>query len=254
MKEKVLSANSKDELRKEIDIKFDAYIKRFYKEVPYASQQKDGEGINMEFYKRHSIETPIRIKLKRTVDALVIHYFTKVNPKAAKDWAHYTDDEMLHGHMFAKDIERLWGLSYEEVISTEPLLSTKLLNGYFYYNFEYEGPMAAIASAYFLEFVTSKTQPVWLDNMEKLVGFENVKGARAHVNHDLDEDHSSFVWDTLMETVHTAHDVEKLENHFSAIYGLFCSYMTEVYNMTVLNDKKTLDKVAVDSVNYATCA
>lgn len=252
MKNEILTLEDKNNLRKEIDVKFDDYIERFYKDVPYAAQQKEGVEINMDFYKRHSIETPIRIKLKRTVDALVIHFFTKVNPKAAKDWANYTDDEMLHGHMFAKDIERLWGVSFEEVIGTEPLLATKLLNGYFYYNFEYEGPMSAVASAYFLEFVTSKTQPVWLDNLEKLVGKENIKGARAHVNHDLDEDHSSFVWDTLMETVDTEEDVEKLKGHFSAIYGLFCAYMVEVYNMTVLKKGDVgLEKVAVDAVEYA---
>ena len=132
----LLSNSEKDTLREEIDKDFNNYIAEIYNEIPYARHQMDSENINMEYYKRHSFETPIRIKLKRTIDALVIHYFTKTNPKAAKDWANYTDDEMLHGKMFGKDIERLWGVSFEEVMSTEPLLATKLLNGYFYYHLE----------------------------------------------------------------------------------------------------------------------
>lgn len=219
-------------LRAEIDAGLDQYIERIYRDIPYASHQKDAEVIDLDYYKRHSIETPIRIKLKRTIDALVIHHFTKTNPRAAKDWANYTDDEMLHGHMFAKDIQRLWGLSFEEVIGHGPLLSTQLLNGYFYFHLEYEGPMAAIASAYFLEYVTAKTQPVWLDNLEARLGKDKIAGARAHVAQDLDEDHNGFVWNTLLHVVKTEADAGRLREHIRNISGLFSAYLHEVYQVT----------------------
>ncbi len=203
----MLDQSSRDQLRIEIDNRLDRYIDKIYSDIPYATHQRDASKIDLEYYKRHSIETPIRIKLKRTIDSLVIHYFTKTNPRAAKEWAKYTDDEMLHGQMFAKDIERLWGLSFEEVMAYQPLFATQLLNGYFYFHLEYEGPMAAIASAYFLEYVTAKTQPVWLDNLERVLGKGFVTGARAHVAVDLNEDHDAFVWNTLMHTVQTEDDV-----------------------------------------------
>lgn len=229
----LISQDEKNKLREKVDTLFDQYIEEIYQKIPYAKHQMESNSIDMEYYKRHSIETPIRIKLKRTIDALVIHYFTKTNPKAAKDWANYTDDEMLHGHMFGKDIEKLWGITFDEVMNTEPLLATKLLNGYFYYHLEYEGPMAAIASAYFLEYATAKTQPVWLDNLERVLDKKNVAGARAHVTLDLEEDHDGFVWDVLMETVKTQKDVDTLMKHFKAIYGLFSAYLFEVYAITV---------------------
>lgn len=241
-------------LRNEIDKKIDGYIAYMYKNIPYAMHQLTSENIDEDYYLRHSIETPIRIKLKRTIDSLVIHYFTKNNPKAAKDWAKYTDDEMLHGHMFGKDIERRWGLSFEEVMSHRPLLATQLLNGYFYFHLEYEGPMAAIASAYFLESVTAKTQPNWLDNLEKRLGANAVLGARAHVNLDLEEDHDDFVWDTLMETVNTEKDAEVLKQHIKNIFGLFSAYLHEVYMVTVGardNSESCNYSSAVSAVQYA---
>lgn len=250
-----LTLEQKNALRTKVDGLLDQYIERVYKEVPYASHQKDSKEIHLEYFKRHSIETPIRIKLKRTIDALVIHYFTKTNPKAAKDWANYTDEEMLHGQMFGKDIERQWGLSFQEVMAHRPLLSTQLLNGYFYFHLEYEGPMAAIASAYFLEYVTAKTQPVWLDNLEQRLGKEATMGARAHVTLDIDEDHNGFVWDTLMHTVDTEQDAARLEEHLDAIFGLFAAYLHEVYQVTVGKKNGTAGQPpAVNAVNYATAA
>src|SRR5690606_3839884 len=162
------------ELRKKVDAKLDAMIEQFYRDVPYGAHQRDAADLDKEYFVRHSIETVLRIRHKRMIDALVIHYFTKHDARAAKAWAEYTEDEMLHGHMFAKDLERLAGLTVEDVYKHDPLFATKLLNGYFYFTLEHEGPMASIASAYFLEYTTRKTQPVWLDNLEKVLGAENL--------------------------------------------------------------------------------
>ncbi len=250
-----LDQQKKEALRAEIDLTFNEYIERIYREIPYASHQKDAENIDLEYYKRHSIETPIRIKLKRTIDALVIHHFTKTNPKAAKDWAHYTDDEMVHGQMFAKDIQRLWGLSFDEVIGHRPLLATQLLNGYFYFHLEYEGPMAAIASAYFLEYVTAKTQPVWLNNLESRLGKDKIAGARAHVTQDIDEDHNGFVWNTLMHVVKDDADALRLKEHLRNISSLFSAYMYEVYLVTVGSRESVAQTPApVLAVQYAAAA
>lgn len=221
------------ELRTRIDAHLDKMIEHFYNEIPGATLQRDSQEIDLNYYKRHSIETVLRIRHKRMIDALVIHYFTKHAPKQAKAWAHYIEDEMLHGHMFAKDIEKLFGLSLEEVYKYEPLLSTKLLNGYFYYTLEHEGPMASIASAYFLEYTTRKTQPLWLNNLAKVFGEEKVRGARAHVNHDINENHNDFVWEVLMSTLHRPEDEQKLFEHLDQIYGLFSAYFTEIYLKTM---------------------
>jgi hypothetical protein len=221
------------ELRTTIDARLNSMIEQFYSQVPGATHQRDSQEINLEYYKRHSIETILRIRHKRMIDALVIHYFTKHDPRQAKAWANYIEDEMLHGQMFAKDMERLFGLSIDIIYQHEPLFATKLLNGYFYYTLEHEGPMASIASAYFLEYTTRMTQPQWLNNLARIFGEESVKGARAHVNHDIKEDHNDFVWEVLISTIKENSDVAKLKCHFENIFGLFAAYFNEIYLTTM---------------------
>src|SRR3990167_5225198 len=117
--------------------KVDAMIEQFYQEAPLGNYQKDSSQIDQAYFVRHSIETILRIRHKRMIDALVIHYFTKHNPRLAKAWAHYIEDEMLHGHMFARDLQKLAGLTLEDIYQKhEPLFSTQLLNGYFYFTLE----------------------------------------------------------------------------------------------------------------------
>jgi len=173
------------------------------------------------------------LRRKSTVDALAIRYFTKVDPVAAKAWAHYTDDEMLHDKLFAADLAKV-GVEKEEIYSTEPMLSTKLLTGYLQYGIEYEGtPLALIASVYFVEYTTTRTQPEWLNNLEKSLGKDKIKGQRAHVGTDLSDQHDDFVWGVLETLIKTPEDGEKVLRHLEDIYRLWQLYFLELYKLTV---------------------
>ncbi|MGW0210926.1 iron-containing redox enzyme family protein [Streptomyces sp. NPDC003233] len=219
------------ELHARVDAKLDAFIEDFYRDVPFARHFLDSGSVDMGYYKRHTIETILRIRRKRTVDAHIIRYFTLHDPRRAKIWANYTDDEMLHDRLFMADLEKV-GLTVEEVYGTDPLLATKLLNGYFLYYLEYEdSPMAGIASSYFLEYTTRKTQPDWLENLEKQMGREKVKGAWAHVNQDIEEDHTDVVWNTLTSLINGPEDEARLLKHMDELYELFTMYFREVHKV-----------------------
>ena len=226
--------NKSTELRQKVDQYLDTLIERYYREVPYGDHFISGEEVSDEYYVRHTKEIALRIRQKRIIDSLVIHYFAKTNSMLAKKWANYTDDEMMHGQMFAKDLERAGYATVEEVFRSSPMLSTKLLNGYFMWTLEHEGPLASLASAYYLEYTGLKTQPSWVDNLEKVKGQDNLKGARQHINHDLEEDHSSFVWNVLYESMGPEPDEDKLFEHLSALYGLLAGYGVELYQTTIL--------------------
>ncbi|GGX20187.1 hypothetical protein GCM10010341_46810 [Streptomyces noursei] len=222
------------ELRKKVDAVLETFIKDFYETVPFAQHQKNSAELNLDYYKRHNIETILRLRRKRTVDALAIKYFTKVDPVQAKAWAHYTDDEMLHDRLFAADLAKV-GVTKDQIYSTEPLLSTKLLTGYLQFGMEFEdSPLALITSVYFVEYVTTRTQPEWLDNLGTVLGEENVKGARAHVNTDLDDDHDDFVWRVLSTLVKSEADEQKVIEHLNHIYWLWKLYFVELHQLTVI--------------------
>ncbi len=240
-------------LRKKVDAKLDAMINQFYKDATYGCYQKDSTQVDRQYFVRHSIETVLRIRHKRMIDALVIHYFTKHNPKLAKAWAHYTEDEMLHGHLFARDTEKLAGISLEEIYQQyEPLFSTQLLNGYFYFTLEHEGPLAAITSAYFLEYTTRMTQPEWLDNLEKVFGKDKLLGARGHVNHDIRDNHNNFVWDVLSALITSEEIEQRFFMHLDRIYGLFMAYFLDVYQVTLgENSDQNAARIAMLAVKSA---
>ena len=225
------------EVRTRVNHHLDQLITKFYSEVPYAAHQLKDKNTNLEYYKRHVIEIILRLRMKRTIDALTIHYFTKTNPQLAKVWAKYTEDEMLHDTLFAKDLEKI-GVQKEEIYKTEPMFTTKLLQGYFYYGLEHEGwPLASLCSSYFIEYTTQKTQPKWLDNLETTLGKDKIKGQRAHVNHDLEDDHTDFVWDVITKLVKFPEDEQKVFSHLSNVYRLFEAYFNELYQTVILKQK-----------------
>jgi hypothetical protein len=239
------------QVKADVDAFLNGCINQFYKEVPGAKFQMESKSISKDYYKLHTIQTVLRIRHKRIIDALVVESLIKdYQMKEAKLWAEYTEDEMMHGQMFGKDLERLDGTTMDEIYGSEVFLATKLLNGYFYYTLEHEGPMASLASAYFLETTTLHTQPQWLDNLEGVFGTETLKGARTHVSYDEEVDHSGFVWQVLASTIKNEGDVNRLMEHMSNLYGLFSSYFLELHQKTsdMAADQKSIPNAAV---NYA---
>lgn len=231
-----MSESINPEFRAKVDAKLDQIIEQYFLKDPYARKYLEAKELNKQYYVRQMIEMCLRIRLRRIVDALVIHYFTKHDPRQAKNWSRYTEEEMLHDTLFAMDLERM-GVSREEIYKTEPFLSTKLLQGYLYYTLEHESPMATLVYSYSTEYTSRKTQPAYLDRLEQLLGKEMVHGARTHLNYDVDEDHSYFVWNVLMSLVKTPEDERRVMTHMDNIFGLYCGYSYELYMAAVQNQQ-----------------
>jgi len=183
--------------------------------------------VDVELFKRHTIETILRIRLARIADAKAIYLLARSNPHAAQKWARYAEEEMLHDKLFLKDLTSL-GVSEESVYQTEPLLSTRLLQGYLYYTLEHEGPRGLVSKAYFLEYTTLKTQGLWNQNVKKSLGDRAVRGANAHLAIDQKDGHSSDVWNVLMELTHTPEDEARVLGHMQVYRGLFTAYFHEM--------------------------
>ncbi|MGQ9366541.1 hypothetical protein [Azospirillum sp. ST 5-10] len=219
--------------RPTIDALLDGMIREFYDKVPYATHLATANPVDVDYYKRFTVEIILRLRMKRVIDALTIHYFTRTNPQIARKWCQYTEDEMLHDGLFLADLERL-GMTRQEVYGTEPLFATKLLQGYFYYGLEHEGvPLASLSSSYFIEYTASRTQGRWLDNVERTVGAAAVKGSRAHVAHDREDDHVDFVWDVLSSFIRSEDDVARIVTHLRSVYELFVMFFVELHGRVV---------------------
>jgi hypothetical protein len=215
------------ELRRRTDALLDSFILRFHAESPAARHLQQAAAVDLELFKAHTIQTILRIRLARMADAKAILLFAKSDPAAAQKWAQYTEEEMLHDRLFLKDLKRLGG-EESAVYGTEPFLATRLLQGYLYFTLEHEGPMGLIAKAYFLEYTSRATQSEWNTNIRRSLGDDAVRGAEAHINIDVGEDHATDVWNVLAPLITSSADEARFERHLHTLFGLFSAYFGEL--------------------------
>jgi hypothetical protein len=234
------------ELYAKVNARLDAMIASFYEVAPAARYLASSHTIDPSLYVRHTIETILRIRLARIADSKVIQHFTRTDPLAAEKWAKYTQEEMLHDRLFLKDLKNL-GVTEEQVYGANPLLATKLLQGYLYYTIEHEGPRGLLCKSYFIEYTTKKTQAIWNTNVKRALGEKSVKGAEAHLNYDLAEDHSADVWNVLMAVVKTPEDEVRVFAHLEVYYGLFLAYFNELASVA----KRELAAPSLDAAGMA---
>jgi hypothetical protein len=215
------------ELRRSTDALLDTFIHRFHADSPAARHLQQGAHVDLELFKAHTIQTILRIRLARIADAKALLLFAKSDPVAAQKWAQYAEEEMLHDRLFLKDLKRL-GVDESTVYGTEPFLATRLLQGYLYFTLEHEGPMGLIAKAYFLEYISRATQSEWNANIRRSLGDDAVRGAEAHINIDVGEDHATEVWNVLMSLISSSVDEARFERHLHTLFGLFSAYFGEL--------------------------
>jgi len=213
--------------RNKIDALLDGMISSVSGSAAAIDHLATARQVDVEMFKRHTIETILRIRLARIADAKAIYLLARSNPHAAQKWARYAEEEMLHDKLFLKDLTSM-GVAEESVYGTEPLLATRLLQGYLYYTLEHEGPRGLVGKAYFVEYTTLKTQGMWNQNVKKSLGERAVRGANAHLAIDLKDEHSSDVWNVLMELTHTPEDEERVLRHMHVYCGLFTAYFHEL--------------------------
>jgi hypothetical protein len=205
----------------------DGIVEAFYGSAPVMRQLATSPTIAKDLFIRHTIETVLRIRLARIADTKVILHFARTNPFAAQKWCQYTEASMLRDRLFLQDLRNL-GVSDESVFGTDTSLATKLLQGYLYYTIEHEGPCALLSKAYFVEYITRKTQDLWHGQVTRTLDEPAVKGVEVHLLHDDDEDRSGYVWNVLMATVRSSEDEARVLYHLDACYGLFVACFNEL--------------------------
>jgi hypothetical protein len=227
--------------REKVEGIIDQWEREFYESMPGAQDMLDPDKFSIDFYKRQTIETILRIGLKRAVDPLIANYWATRDPVLCKQWGLYGAEEGLHTQMFAKDLIKI-GMTEEEIYGTQPTFATELLNGYFYYTMETEGPLAAMVSGFYLETIASRTQPNWLDAIERHIDKSATKGQRAHLQVDEVDEHADMVWNMIMRVIETPEDEQRFLHHMVKINALFQAYFVEITSMMM---KGEADQVQV---------
>jgi hypothetical protein len=207
------------------NLRLDGMIEAFYDASPAARHLATTTTIDKDLFVRHTIETILRIRLARIADSKVIQHFARTNPFAAKHWSRYTEEVMLHDRLFLKDLKNI-GVSEEAVYGTDPLIATKLLQGYLYYTIEHEGPCGILSKSYFVEYLTRKALALWTGGVRQVQGEPSI--AEVYLDHEREDDHSTQVWNVLMAVVKTPEDEARVLYHLEVCCGLFIAYFNEL--------------------------
>jgi hypothetical protein len=180
------------------------------------------------FFIRSTIENVRRIELMRKINPLVCVKAATTDPVLCKKWGLYAADEGLHSRMFARDLHTL-GVGDDVIYATPSLFSTELLCGYLYHTLEEEGPMAVVASGYYVESIAHMSQPGWLDRIEAVLGAAATRGSRAHLLLDVQDQHIDLAWNLSMRLVKTPADEARFVGHVKKLHALLSAYVGEVF-------------------------
>lgn len=217
-------------LRNKVDQFIEKQIENWNTTVPYANHLED-KTVNKEYYVRHLIETALRIRLLRTVEAHAQAEISKISPEAAQMWARYEMEEMIHDELFIKDYEAMGGR--KDVLAViEPFLSTKLLAGYFYYLLQHEGPLGVVVYSYLVETVNVKLDPKRIKALSHSLGEENIKGYTSHNHTDENDDHPGETWTVLRQLIKSEEDIQSIYKYLEENQRILAMYFEELYQYT----------------------
>lgn len=229
---KPLYTKEQSRLKKaELDRYMDKKMAEWKDTVPFASHLTEPE-LHQAYYRRTLIEHVWRIRLSRVSQTKAIYKIAQVSPRAARDYAKYQADEMLHDQLYINDAAAA-GVTEEEILATEPYLSTRLFEGFFYYALEHESVLVPVVSNYLVEYTQMKLQPAIVENLQERLGQESVKGQAAHLHVDTTEDHSQEMWDILHQLIFSEEDFEKVFAYIDDVQEILAMFFREIYQDTV---------------------
>jgi hypothetical protein len=227
-----LSPERSKAVREEVNAYLDSLIDEWYRTVPFADHLYESEEVNREYYKLTLREHCWRIRFSRSVQCYNLHLISKINKQAAKAYAQYQADEMLHDDLFLRDALKA-GLTHEEIYGTEPTFPTKLLTGFSYYVANHEKPLGVICYSYFVEYTTMKKTPRQVEHLKNTLGADSVKGQQAHLNTDLVDDHEGDMWNILALLIESEDDIAAIKRYCYEVQELLRMFFVEIHRKAI---------------------
>lgn len=200
--------------------------------IPLARDFHEGKWIEEEYYKRHIIETVIRIRLNNELDAYCLHKIDQNNGYVFGSLAKYLAEEYGHGTLFLSDLIKL-GVSQEEALETPPFLSTQLLIGYIYLMINKNGAIAGISWNWFVEWYSNRYNKIITKKAAKEFGFDKVEGNIAHLRIDESEDHKSFMFSLIERSITEDNERDRVREYLTNFVRLVGMYFQELYDTTI---------------------
>jgi hypothetical protein len=207
-------------------------MERLFATVPKAREFHAGTWTEKEYYKRHLVETVLRIRLNNEVDAYGLYKVGWKDHRLAATLARYLSEENNHEGMFLRDL-REFGLGKEDVDATRPFPTTEYLMGYLYFSINQDGPLPTTVWNWFVEWYSDRYNGVITETAAQTFGTHMVKGSQAHIDYDESHDHDELMWSTVDRAIQGWGDVAAAERHLVNFIDLIALYFRELHDTTV---------------------
>jgi hypothetical protein len=225
---------SSETFREAVDQLIAEEVRRFLREVPFASHLTDPEEPLAEpYYLRHRVETIKRIRLTAKVDALALASLIDLDYAAARIWAVYACEELNHDRLFFADLQS-HGLDTRYVDDLEIFKSTHDLVTYLTSEVHLGRPLAAVAYSLFVEWNSEQFAHRVVAKAEAQFGRDHARGSKAHIGIDDRENHYIVILELARGLVVNQGSFAELRRHIARIGGFFRDYFRELHRATIL--------------------
>jgi hypothetical protein len=218
--------------RKEMEILAKEEMEKIFNRVPYTREFHEGRSIDNEYYKRHLIETVLRINLNNEVDAYSLYKIGNKDTFLFHKLAEYLAEEAGHEALFLNDLKK-FGIEKSEVDSTSPFFSTQLLIGYLYYSINQDGPLPTMVWNWFVEWYSDQFNMTITNKAAEDFGDDKIKGSMHHLTVDEDEDHVGLMYSTVEHAIKSEEDGEKAKDYLKNFVKLIGQYFQELHENTL---------------------
>jgi heme oxygenase-like protein len=199
--------------------------------VPKAQEFHTGQWTDLDYYRRHLVETVLRIRLNNEVDAYGLYKIGSKDNKLAQILAQYLAEEYGHENLFMRDIER-FGLKKTEVDAIPTFAATDQLIGYLYFSINRDGPLPTLIWNWFVEWYSDNYNKTITQKAAETFGSEKVKGSLGHIQYDESHDHDDLMWGAVQQAIDGWGDLAKAESYLRNFVRLIGRYFEELHSHT----------------------
>ncbi|KAB8028515.1 hypothetical protein [Fluviispira multicolorata] len=198
-----------------------------FKNNKYTYEFHTKETFNNEYYRRHMVECVNRIIMNNELDCYAIKKCLNQDNILAKDFTYYLYDELCHDDLFLHDLKEM-GLSRETALKTKTFFSTDLLMGYLNLQVSKYGALPAIVWDWVLEYYGQSYNGFITDKAIKNLGKEKTKGAKSHINTDINEDHPAMMFKIVSRAIKSEKDAQIAKDTIINCIKLISMYFDEL--------------------------
>jgi hypothetical protein len=200
--------------------------------TPKARDFHEGNWTDEAYYKRHLVETILRIRLNNEADAYGLYKIGYKDNRLAATLARYLAEEYGHEGMFLRDLER-FGLSKAQVDAIKVYPATEKLMGYLYFGVNQHGPLPTMIWNWFVEWYSDRYNRVITDHAAEVFGNEMVRGSHAHIEYDESHDHDDLMWSAVEKAINGWGDFDTAQAYLVNFIDLVGDYFRELYDDTI---------------------